>query len=120
MDITVTPTVPNAPADPLDESFDIVTRQDQTEANVAALRQDVDEVKARLDKVSRAASRPAIGGSTMAASEVKGFVDGYLRRGRETEVKSISGASPSDGGYAVPQQIDAIIARELHEISPIR
>ncbi len=120
MDITVNPTVPNTPADPLEESFDIVARQDQTEANVAALRQDVDEVKARLDKVSRAASRPAIGGSAMASEEVKGFVDGYLRRGRETEIKSISGANPSDGGYAVPQQIDAIIARELHEISPIR
>jgi len=120
MDITVTPTVPNAPCDPLEESFDIVARQDQTEANVATLREDVDEVKARLDKVSRAASRPAIGGSAIASEEVKGFVDGYLRRGRETEIKSISGANPSDGGYAVPQQIDAIIARELHEISPIR
>ena len=120
MDITVNPTVPNAPVDALEESFDIVARQDQTEANVAALRQDVDEVKARLDKVSRAASRPAIGGSAMPSEEVKGFVDGYLRRGRETEIKSISGTNPSDGGYAVPQQIDAIIARELHEISPIR
>ncbi|MEM8724556.1 MAG: phage major capsid protein [Pseudomonadota bacterium] len=120
MDMLTTPTVPTAATDPLEESFDIVARQDQTEANVAALRQDVDEVKARLDKVSRAASRPAIGGGVMASQEVKGFVDGYLRRGREAEVKSISGVNPADGGYAVPQQIDAIIARELHEISPIR
>ena len=118
MDITVTPKV-TAPSDALEESFDIVARQDQTEADVAALRTDVDEVKARLDKVSRAASRPAIGGAP-ASAEVKGFVDGYLRRGRETEVKSINSVSPSDGGYAVPRQIDAIIARELTEISPIR
>lgn len=118
MDITVTPAT-TAPADALEESFDIVARQDQTEADVKALRTDVDEVKARLDKVSRAASRPAIGGETGPA-EVKGFVDGYLRRGRETEIKSINSVSPSDGGYAVPQQIDAIIARELKEISPIR
>jgi HK97 family phage major capsid protein len=51
---------------------------------------------------------------------VKGFVDGYLRRGRETELKSISGATPGEGGYAVPRQIDAVIAAELAEISPIR
>ena len=120
MDITVTPTISDTGSDPMEQSFDLVTRQDKAEADIASLRTDVDEVKARLDKVSRAASRPAIGGGAAATEEVKGFVDGYLRRGRETEVKSISGAMPGDGGYAVPRAIDAIIARELTEISPIR
>ena len=44
----------------------------------------------------------------------------YLRQGREAEIKSISGVTPADGGYAVPQEIDAMIAAELKEISPIR
>ncbi len=114
-----TPVPTPKPAEQLEESFDIVARQDQAEAEIKGLRGDVDEVKARLDKVSRAASRPAIGGGT-ASSEVKGFVDGYLRRGNESEIKSISGAVPSDGGYAVPREIDALIASELAEISPIR
>ena len=109
-----------APTDAAEASFDIVARQDKTEADVAALRSDVDEVKARIDKIGRAAARPAIGLSDTAAPEVKGFVDGYLRRGATSEVKSVSGATPSDGGYAVPRQIDAMIARELTEISPIR
>jgi HK97 family phage major capsid protein len=52
--------------------------------------------------------------------EVKGFVDGYLRHGRETELKSVSGAVPTDGGYAVPREIDAAIAARLKVISPIR
>lgn len=108
-----------AATDQLDVSFDIVARQDKTEADVTALRSDVDEVKARLDKVGRAAARPAISGAADAA-EVKGFIDGYLRRGRVSEIKSINGQLPSDGGYAVPQSIDAMIARELIEISPIR
>ncbi len=108
------------PTDPAEASFDIVERQDKTEADVAALRSDVDEVKARVDKIGRAAARPAIGGTDEAAPEVKGFVDSYLRRGATSEYKSISGAVPSDGGYAVPRQIDAMIARELTEISPIR
>ena len=108
------------PTDPAEASFDIVERQDKTEADVAALRSDVDEVKARVDKIGRAAARPAIGGTDGAAPEVKGFVDSYLRRGATSEYKSISGAVPSDGGYAVPRQIDAMIARELTEISPIR
>ena len=105
--------------DQLEESFDIVARQDKADEAIASLRTDVDDVKTRLDKVCRAAARPAIGGAPQ-TPEVKGFVDGYLRRGRETEVKSVSGAAPGDGGYAVPQQVDARIASELAEISPIR
>lgn len=119
MENTPTPMTPTT--DPLDASFDILARQDQAEADIAALRGDVDEVKSRLDKVARAASRPVIGtGAATETAEVKGFVDGYLRRGRETELKSISGATPGEGGYAVPRQIDAVIAAELAEISPIR
>lgn len=110
------------PADPLDASFDLLARQDQAEADITALRGDVEEVKSRLDKVARAASRPAMGGSIPAsdATEVKSFVDGYLRRGRETELKSVSGAVAIDGGYAVPRHIDALIADVLTGISPIR
>ena len=38
----------------------------------------------------------------------------------EAEFKSISGATPSEGGYAVPREIDAMIGASLLEISPIR
>jgi HK97 family phage major capsid protein len=116
-----TPT-PMTATDPLDASFDLLARQDQAEADITALRGDVDEVKSRLDKVARAASRPAMGGAAPAgdATEVKSFVDGYLRRGRETELKSVSGVVPADGGFAVPRQIDALIADVLTSISPIR
>lgn len=111
---------PTTPRETAEASFDIVARQDKTEADVTALRNDVNEVKARVDKIGRAAFRPVIGSTADAAPEVKGFVDGYLRRGSTHEIKSISGAVASDGGYAVPRQIDAMIARELAEISPIR
>ncbi len=110
-------------ADALDASFDIVARQDAADAAITALRGDVDEVKARLDKVARAASRPAIGGAAASAAdapEVKSFVDGYLRRGRETELKSITATPNADGGFAVPRQIDAAIVSRLARISPIR
>ena len=103
------------------QSFDLVSRQDDAEKAITVLRSDVDEVKARLDRVSRAASRPTLAGIARSETpEIKSFVDGYLRQGRETELKSISGLTPSDGGYAVPREIDAMIASELKEISPIR
>jgi HK97 family phage major capsid protein len=109
-----------AAIDPLDTSFDLVARQDAAEQALGVLRGDVEEVKSRLDKVSRAASRPALGGSASASHELKGFVDGYLRQGRTSELKSLSGAVPADGGFAVPREIDALIAAQLKLISPIR
>jgi HK97 family phage major capsid protein len=111
-------------ADAFDASFDIVTRQDETAAAIAALRGDIAEVKGRLDKVNRAAVRPVIGAAADAAiessPELKGFVDGYLRMGRETELKSLSIGSSADGGFAVPRAIDVEIARRLLKQSPVR
>jgi len=109
-------------ADAFDASFDLVARQDETAAAIAALRGDITEVKSRLDKVNRAAVRPLLGGGEPGETspELKSFVDGYLRRGRETELKSLSIGSPADGGFAVPRTIDAEIARRLVKISPVR
>jgi len=110
--------------DILETSFDLVARADAADAAIDSLRGDVEDVKGRLDRVSRAASRPMLGGASASPEargpEVKGFVDGYLRQGRESEVKSLSGAVASDGGYAVPREIDAEIARRLKAVSPIR
>lgn len=106
--------------DPLDASFDIVARQDAADQAIGALRTDVEEVKTRLDKVSRAAARPALGGDAPASPELKGFVDGYLRQGRTGELKSMTQGVPADGGYAVPREIDALIAAQLKKLSPIR
>lgn len=108
------------PEEALDASFDIVARQDAAEQALEAVRSDVDEVKSRLDKVSRAAARPALDGSVPASAELKGFVDGYLRQGLTGELKSVTGAVLSDGGYAVPREIDALISAQLRKMSPIR
>lgn len=116
-----TPTIAaDAAADPADASFDILARQDRADAEIATLKSDVTEVKARVDRIAVAAQRPALSAAAAAAPEVKGFVDGYLRRGSTLELKSISGAVLSDGGYAVPREIDALIARQLVAASPIR
>lgn len=100
----------------LDASFDWLARQDEADRAIETLRSDIAEVKARLER--GAAVRPAIGGRDEAA--VRGFVDGYLRHGRESEIKAVQGTVPGDGGYAVPHELDAAIASQLTDISPIR
>ncbi len=109
----------DTPAEALDASFDIVARQDAADGALEALRSDVEEVKSRLDRAHRIGGRPALASATH-GHEVKSFVDGFLRQGREAELKSLSGAVAVDGGYAVPREIDEKIAAVLKKISPIR
>ncbi len=129
MDISNTPL--ETKADPLEASFDAVLMAEESENHgkaIAALRTDVDGLKSQMTDISRASARPALAGN---ADGVKGmlpsaaatdFVSKYLRRGDHTgvELKSFSGASGPEGGFAVPQEIDALIGRTLKDISPIR
>ena len=107
------------PEQALDASFDIVARQDAADQALGALRSDVEEVKGRLDRAARQ-PRPDLSGAGAVSPELKGFVDGYLRLGRTAELKSVTGAVAADGGFAVPREIDAMIAAQLKTISPIR
>jgi HK97 family phage major capsid protein len=67
-----------------------------------------------------AVMRPVLSGARVADPAKAVFVDGYLRRGSEVELKSFSGVVAADGGYAVPKEIDEIIDATLKGISPIR
>jgi HK97 family phage major capsid protein len=65
--------------------------------------------------------RPVLsGGSSIADPARVAFVNGYLRRGSELEMKSFSGVVAADGGYAIPKEIDDSIDATLKAISPIR
>jgi HK97 family phage major capsid protein len=66
-------------------------------------------------------ARPALSGATQIADPARtAFVNGYLRRGSEVELKSFSGAVAADGGFSVPREIDQVIDATLKAISPIR
>ena len=107
--------------DGLNASFDIVARQQAADAALGSLRSDVEEVKSHLARASARAGRAMLtGGASAQNVELKGFVDSYLRAGREAELKSMSTISLSDGGYAVPTELDQQIAERLVRISPIR
>lgn len=118
-------------ADPLEASFDAVLMAEESEDHgkaIAELRTDVDGLKSQMTDISKASARPALAGN---ADGVKGmtsslaaqdFTSKYLRLGDHAgvELKSFSGASGPEGGFAVPQEIDALIGRTLKDISPIR
>mgnify|MGYP006198886899 CR=1 FL=1 len=83
--------------DALEASFEALEREDE---DVAALRDEVAALKARVD--AQAVVRPALSG---AKSESSPFVERYLRKGLEhgVELKALVGTSDAAGGYAVPE-----------------
>ncbi|MDR6709997.1 HK97 family phage major capsid protein [Novosphingobium sp. 1748] len=100
----------------LDASFDIVARQEAADAALNALRGEIEEVKSRF----RPSARPPLAAADGGNHELKGFVDGYLRAGRDTELKSLNTAVMGDGGFVVPTVLDQQIAERLARLSPIR
>lgn len=102
--------------DPLEASFEALEREDD---QIAGLKEEMAQLRSRIDAQAVAASRPALSGAKPTASP---FVDRYLRKGVEAgvELKALSGVTDSAGGYAVPEEIDAEIGRLLTSISPIR
>ncbi len=104
-------------------SADVVTTEKLDRINRA-----LDDYKSTVDQLVLKASRPQRGGSfprTGAASEHKGAFDSYMRHGetqnlRRLEEKALSVGSDADGGYLVPEEVEAGVMRALRETSPIR
>lgn len=104
-------------ADVLEESFDILEAE---EDGVAALKGELETLKAKIAAGVIAPQRPALDGVKSAAANM--FTEQYLRRGIDSglEVKAIGSSTDAIGGYAVPREIDAGIDSTLNAISPIR
>ncbi len=88
----------------------------------------LDRQKKVLDELALKRARPTLGredGLSVAALERKQAFEGYMRSGDERalrgiETKDMSYGSGPDGGYLVPDTIEAEIGRRLAAISPIR
>lgn len=81
-----------------------------------------DGIAAAFDAVEQGATveRPVLSGGRTGMTARQAFVDGFLRRGSDVELKSFTGETLSDGGYAIPKEIDSVIDATLKSISPIR
>ena len=104
-------------------AFDVAAVQDE----LANVKGELAAVKARVEAQGLAAARLPLdgvkGADAMARDAASvAFTERYLRRGLDagTEMKSLTGATGGDGGFAVPREIDAAIDQMLRAISPIR
>ena len=102
---------------------DVVTAE-----KVERISDALDRQKRALDELALKRARPALGREGVlspAAAERKDAFETYMRNGDERalrvlETKDMSYGSGPDGGYLVPDAIEAEIGRRLAAISPIR
>lgn len=91
---------------------------------------EIDEVRNRLDDIeSRAQRAGGFGGgqseSDIAAAEHKQGFENFFRKGKDEglsdlERKALNITTPTEGGHAVPEQLDRDIHDLIVEISPFR
>ena len=111
-------------ADGFDAAFEAAVSEDA----LAALKAEVAGLRARVEAGAvRAARLPLDGVKTADAGAAAdparaAFVERYLRRGLEAgvEMKSVTGVTNAEGGFAIPREIDAMIDATLNAVSPIR
>ena len=96
-------------ADTLERSFEAIEDE-----SVGELKAELETLKAKISEGVIAGQRPVLDGGDAVA------MDAYLRQGEVVETKALSSATDATGGYAVPEEIDAVIGRTLNAISPIR
>lgn len=99
----------------------LVEHGEQNSEAVAAL-------KARLDSFEKKANRFGRGddsGQSEDDREHRKLFSDFVRKGREDglrelETKAMSLGTPSDGGYALPKQLDDKVFSTIRDISPVR
>ncbi|MBD3785640.1 MAG: phage major capsid protein [Sphingomonadales bacterium] len=114
---------------------DKIGKMEKDLADTLAAKQAAEmEMKAiakRLEEVETKANRPAAGHETKAADDYKAAFIDFARKGMTGKIADqleelakkatdVQVATPASGGYALPKQIAAEIARVADDISPIR
>jgi len=98
-----------------------------TSEKVDRIARSLDEHKRAMDQAILRLNRPILGrpdGLTTKSDHATAF-EAYVRSGddrhlRGLESKAMSYGSGQDGGYLVPDELEAAIGRRLAQISPIR
>jgi HK97 family phage major capsid protein len=86
---------------------------------------ELDELKSNLEKELLEFKRPGGGNTTKAATEHKAAFMQFVRKGKddglaELQQKALQTTVESDGGYAVPEELDRTIIELLRDVSPMR
>jgi len=101
-----------------------------TDEKLERLNREMDRLQAVANGLHAAAQRPNLSRKqdqdTARLEQKKQFFDGFIRKGQEhslqhnLDLKALSTTTDTDGGFAVPIELDQQIENRLRNLSPIR
>ncbi|ORE96465.1 phage major capsid protein, HK97 [Stappia sp. 22II-S9-Z10] len=93
-----------------------------TVEKLARVEAALDAQQRRMDEMVLRGSRPAMmGGIPVQANETKSAFSAFVRSGDEQAMRQLeTKAMTSDGGLAMPIEVEAEVMRRLSEVSPFR
>ncbi|WP_051534689.1 phage major capsid protein [Deefgea rivuli] len=93
-------------------------------ANIDKALTDLDGVKSAIDELSKRSARDGLGGDAQAQEHKKAF-NRMMRKGdddglMDLQAKALNLGTDTDGGYAVPEEIDRSIIQLERNLVPMR
>jgi len=109
------------------DNTELETRMSEVTGTLDGIKSTVEGMGKRMDKIEARAGRAGVaaggGDDDQAAVETRAFT-AFVRRGREAmgadEVRSLTVADDTSGGYLAPSDFRAQVIKGIGEISPIR
>ncbi|MCF8473084.1 MAG: phage major capsid protein [Emcibacter sp.] len=97
-----------------------------TEEKLTRMNKELDELSLKANRLHAASHRPNLSlkedQDMVQLEQKKHFFNGFIRKGHEQKLdqKALSTAIDTDGGFAVPIELDQEIEKRLRDLSPIR
>ncbi|PCI43052.1 MAG: phage major capsid protein [Alphaproteobacteria bacterium] len=97
-----------------------------TEEKLSRMGKELDKLQTKANGLHAASNRPNLSAKMdMDAARLekkRQFFDGFIRKGHELKLdeKALSTIVDTDGGFAVPEELDHLIEKRLRDLSPIR
>lgn len=97
-----------------------------TEEKLDRLNRELDRLQGLANGLQAASGRPHLAVKqdmdTVSLEQKKQFFDDFIRKGKEVKLdkKALSTIVNTDGGFAVPEELDQQIEKRLRDLSPIR
>lgn len=97
-----------------------------TEEKLARLNKEMDRLQGLANGLQTASNRPNLSAKQdqdfVRLEQKRQFYDGFIRKGLELNLdqKALSTTVDTDGGFAVPEELDQLIEKRLRDLSPIR
>lgn len=97
---------------------DLIEKLEKADAHITRLETEVKQMQAAMNRQGQSdVTKNEVEQKAMAHKQA---FEKFVRKGNDTELKSLSVGTDADGGYLVPEEMSSEIVKAVYESSPLR